>query len=44
MKKVLLITAAAVAGYFAWLKIQQDREERDLWREVTDSFGEQPTR
>jgi hypothetical protein len=44
MKKVFLITAAAVAGYLAWLKIQQDREERDLWAEVTDSFGEEPSK
>lgn len=43
MKKVFLIAAAAAAGYAAWLKIQQDREERDLWAEVTDSFGETPS-
>lgn len=36
MKKVLLITAAAVAAFLAWQKIQADREERELWAEVTD--------
>ncbi|WP_341359711.1 DLW-39 family protein [Georgenia sp. M64] len=42
MKRKLLIALGAVAGYLTWLKIQQDREERDLWAEVTDSFGEEP--
>ena len=44
MKKALLLATAAIAGYVAWIKVRQDREERDLWAEVTDSFGEQPTR
>ncbi|MFD1505919.1 DLW-39 family protein [Georgenia yuyongxinii] len=44
MKKVFLLATAAAAGYVAWIKIRQDREERDLWAEVTDSFGEQPPR
>ena len=44
MKKALLLAAAAIAGYVAWIKVRQDREERDLWAEVTDSFGEQPAR
>ncbi|GAA1640446.1 MULTISPECIES: DLW-39 family protein [Georgenia] len=44
MKKALLLAAAGVAGYLAWIKIRQDREERDLWAEVTDSFGEEPPR
>ncbi len=39
MKKVFLMTAAAVIGYGAWTKVKQDREERALWAEVTDSFG-----
>jgi len=42
MKRALLIAAAAAAGYVAWIKVRQDREERDLWAEVTDSFGETP--
>ena len=36
MKRVLALAAAAVAGYAAWTKVQRDREERDLWAEVTD--------
>jgi hypothetical protein len=39
VKKVLLLAAAAAAGYAVWLKVERDREERDLWAEVTDSFG-----
>ncbi|MDO4606202.1 MAG: DLW-39 family protein [Bowdeniella nasicola] len=42
MKKVLMLAAASAAGYALWLKIQQEREERDIWEEVTDSFGETP--
>ncbi len=44
MKKALLLAAAGIAGYVAWVKIRQEREERDLWAEVTDSFGEEPPR
>ncbi|WP_226920766.1 DLW-39 family protein [Georgenia subflava] len=44
MKKALLMAAAAIGGYAAWIKVRQDREERDLWAEVTDSFGEEPPR
>ncbi|MGC5614659.1 DLW-39 family protein [Georgenia sp. Z1491] len=36
MKKVLIVLAAAVAGYAVWIKVQQDREERAIWAEVTD--------
>ena len=42
MKRVLALAAAAVAGYAAWTKVQRDREERDLWAEVTDTFDERP--
>ena len=42
MKKAFLLAAATVVGYVAWIKVRQDREERDLWAEVTDSFGEEP--
>ena len=38
MKKLLLLAAAAAVGYVAWQKYAQDRDERDLWAEVTDSF------
>ncbi|MEE6281668.1 DLW-39 family protein [Georgenia sunbinii] len=39
MKKLVGITALAVAGYAVWTKVKQDREDRALWAEVTDSFG-----
>ncbi|SEA63446.1 hypothetical protein SAMN02910418_02054 [Bowdeniella nasicola] len=42
MKKILAIAAASIAGYALWVRIQQEREERDIWAEVTDSFGETP--
>lgn len=36
MKKFLLIASAAVVGYVVWIKVQQNREEREIWAEVTD--------
>ncbi|MFI2754969.1 DLW-39 family protein [Cellulomonas sp. P22] len=38
MKKVLLLLAVAGAGYVVWQRYAQDREDRDLWAEVTDTF------
>jgi hypothetical protein len=38
MKKALVLVALAAAGYVAWRKIKEDREERELWAEVTDGF------
>jgi hypothetical protein len=38
MKKVLLLAAVAAAGVYAWQRYAQDRDERDLWAEVTDTF------
>jgi hypothetical protein len=38
MKKLLLLVAVAAAGFFVWQKVTQDRDERDLWAEVTDTF------
>ncbi len=38
MKKLLLLAAVAAVGYVAWQKYAQDRDERDLWAEVTDTF------
>jgi hypothetical protein len=37
MKRLLLIVAAAVVGYALYQKYVQDRDERDLWAEVTDA-------
>ena len=38
MKKVLLLLAVAAVGYVVYQKVVQDRDERDLWAEVTDTF------
>ena len=32
------LLAVAGAGYVVWRQIAEDRDERDLWAEVTDSF------
>ena len=42
MKRVVALAVAAAAGYAVWVKVQRDREERDLWAEVTDTFDERP--
>jgi len=38
MKKLLLLVAVAAIGYVVYQKVVQDRDERDLWAEVTDTF------
>jgi hypothetical protein len=38
MKKLLLLVAFAAVGYVAWQQYAQDRDDRDLWAEVTDTF------
>jgi hypothetical protein len=38
VKKILLLVAAAAIGYVVYTKFVQDRDERDLWAEVTDTF------
>ncbi len=38
MKKLLLLVALAAVGYVVYQKVVQDRDERDLWAEVTDTF------
>ncbi len=38
MKKVLLLMLAAAGLYGAWRRVQEDRDDRDLWAEVTDSL------
>lgn len=38
MKKLLVLAAAAVVGYVVYQRYVQDRDERDLWAEVTDTF------
>lgn len=36
MKKLLYLAALAGVGYVLYTKYQQNRDERDLWAEVTD--------
>ena len=38
MKKLLIALIAAVAGYVIWRTYAEDRDERDLWTEVTDEL------
>ena len=38
MKKLLIALIAAVAGYLVWRTYAEDRDERDLWTEVTDEL------
>ena len=38
MKKVLLLLLAAAGVYGVWRRVQEDREDRDLWAEVTDTL------
>jgi hypothetical protein len=42
VKKLLWTTVGALAGWIVWTKVQEERAERSLWAEVTDSFGETP--
>lgn len=37
MKKLLLLVAVAAAGYVLWTRCAAERDDRDLWAEVTDS-------
>ncbi len=36
MKKLLAALVVLGLGYAAWRTYADDRDERDLWREVTD--------
>jgi hypothetical protein len=37
MKKLLLLLLAAAGGYLAWRRVEEDRQDRDLWAQVTDT-------
>ena len=39
MKKLLVVTAAAAAGFGLWRKVEADRAEQALWAEVTDTVA-----
>lgn len=36
MKKAIIALLAVLAGYVVWRTYAEDRDERDLWTEVTD--------
>lgn len=38
MKKLLIALLAAAAGYLVWRTYAEDRDERDLWTDVTDEL------
>jgi Tfp pilus assembly protein PilE len=38
MKKLLVLAVLAGVGYLAYQRYVQDRDERDLWAEVTDTL------
>ena len=38
MKKLLVALLALGAGYVIWRTYAEDRDERDLWTEVTDEL------
>jgi len=38
VKKLLFVATLAAAGYVLYTRYVQDRDERDLWAEVTDTL------
>ena len=40
VKKLLVLVAVAGVGYLAYRRYIQDRDERDLWAEVTDTVDD----
>ena len=38
MKKLLIVLLASAAGSVVWRTYAEDRDERDLWTEVTDDI------
>lgn len=39
MKKLLVLAALAAVGYVAYTRYVADRDEQDLWAEVTDTVA-----
>ena len=37
MAKVLLLVLAAAGSFLVWRRVSEDRADRDLWAEVTDT-------
>ncbi|NLI17366.1 MAG: hypothetical protein GX427_00940 [Actinomycetales bacterium] len=42
MKRVVWAAVGALAGWLVWSKVQEEREDRALWAEVTDSLDAAP--
>ena len=36
MKKALVFTVSAAAGYLLWLKVQETQHRQAIWQQVTD--------
>jgi hypothetical protein len=37
VKKLLILAVVALGGFVVWRRLQQDREELDLWTEATST-------
>ncbi|WNB85581.1 DLW-39 family protein [Cellulomonas sp. ATA003] len=37
MKKLLVLLLVAAAGFAVWRRVEEDRQDRDLWAEITDT-------
>ena len=42
MRKVLFLGLVTAAGLAVWRRVQDDRADRDLWAEVTDTIDGRP--
>ena len=40
MKKLIVLALAAAGGLFAWKKVQQDKQEQDLWTVATNESAD----
>jgi hypothetical protein len=40
VKKIVVLSLAAAAGFFAWKKVQSDKQEQDLWTEATNEAAD----
>jgi hypothetical protein len=37
VKKVLLLIVTAAGAFLVWRRVSEDRADRDLWAEITDT-------
>ena len=42
VKRVVWAAVGGLAGWLVWSKVQEEREDRALWAEVTDSLDAAP--